>query len=246
MNKKIFILIAFIVFLSGCSSEVNISITDKFINEDVNIRFAENNSYTKDTFRKFIPLYYDEAIVDTMPDEKVKGVLYYEYGIRELSDEYIVNYKNSFSFSNYGKARTINSAFKSSFVSYDKKGNVLTISTDSEGIKLFNNYDDLKEVKVNITTNNEVLDNNADNINGNIYTWIFTKSKNDKSIYLKIDFNTEEKEEEEEEKETPVQEEKEEKKDKTSKSVVFIIIGSILAFLLFVIVANKINNRKYE
>lgn len=41
-------------------------------------------------------------------------------------------------------------------------------------------------MKINIRTNYKVLENNADSVNGNIYTWVFNKDSN-KSIDMLID-----------------------------------------------------------
>ena len=62
----------------------------------------------------------------------------------------------------------------------------LLIST-SKKFLCFNNYNNLDDVTVNITTKKEVYSNNADSVNGNTYTWYINKdTKDDASIQMVI------------------------------------------------------------
>ena len=79
------------------------------------------------------------------------------------------------------------------------------------------------ELVINIKTNNEVISNNADKVNGNVYTWIINKDNKDKvDIQIRISKHT-----------------------IYLKTIIYSIIGILFIVLLFVgyIFYNKFKNR---
>lgn len=197
MNKKIIILILFLFLLCGCSANVDLVVSDGGIEESVNITALEDNYLSKDqikgAFREFIPAYEADLqteIVDTMPDQKKPNIDYYTKNTTELSSGYIINYKYKFGLNDYVKSSTMKKAFSSSSIIKDPKENTLTLSTDSAGILLFKEYPNLTEIKVNIKAEYPVKENNADSVNNNVYTWVFTPDTK-KSIYILYDVKDE-------------------------------------------------------
>lgn len=187
MKKKVILLLSLIILLCGCSAEVNLEVTPSSIDENISIVTTANNVYTKDIilagFREYMPIYYSVEIPDTEPDEAVSGVQYYEHEREELNNGYKNIYSNKFEFGKYRFARSVNEAFRSVNIQNSSIQKQILISTDSGGMKLFNTFPELENVKVNIKTDYEVIKNNADSVNGNVYTWYFSKDTK-KSIYL--------------------------------------------------------------
>lgn len=186
---RILILIFMIFMMCGCTAEVNLNIGDGKINESVSITAYENVIYSKEmlrtAFRNYIPAYASDVIVDTMPDEEFPDIKYYDKNETDLGNGYLFNYKYIFDINEYEEARTVKNGFRSYNISYDRADNRLTLSTDNEGIIYFNDYPSLDEVIINIKTNYLVEDNNADRVDGNTYTWVFTKDSK-KSINMVI------------------------------------------------------------
>ena len=188
MKKKILILILLIFMISGCSVEVNVDISDNKIKESNDITIYQNAIYTKDilrtSFRNYIPIYASDLIVDTVPDQPFSDVLYYNKNTTDLGNGYRFNYSYDFDIDKYGDARTIKDGFRD--YSYSYRNDIISLSTDSEGLIYFNDYPLLEEVTINIKTDYLVEENNADKVNGNTYTWVFNKESK-KSIKIVVD-----------------------------------------------------------
>ena len=231
MKKKILTLILLIFMISGCSVEVNLDISDNKIKESNDITIYQNAIYTKEilrtSFRDYIPIYASNLIVDTVPDQPFSDVLYYNKNTTDLGNGYRFNYSYDFDIDKYGDARTIKDGFRD--YSYSYRNDIISLSTDSEGLIYFNDYPLLEEVTVNIETDYFVEENNADSVNGNTYTWVFNKDSK-KSIDIVID---------------------------TSKSgdrvlgivnvstlvTIGVVIGIILIILVLLLIRNRKNNK---
>ena len=188
MKKKILILILLIFMISGCSVEVNVDISDNKIKESNDITIYQNAIYTKDilrtSFRNYIPIYASDLIVDTVPDQPFSDVLYYNKNTTDLGNGYRFNYSYDFDIDKYGDARTIKDGFRD--YSYSYRNDIISLSTDNEGLIYFDEYPLLEEVTINIKTDYLVEENNADKVNGNTYTWVFNKESK-KSIKIVVD-----------------------------------------------------------
>ena len=195
MKIKILILVFIIFMMCGCSASVDIEIKDKKVFESVDITAYQNVIYTKEilnsSFRNYIPVYARDLIVDTLPDTPREGIKYYEKTTTDLGNGYKFNYKYTFGLDEYSEARTIKDGFRYYDFSYNDTNNTITISTDDNGLLYFNDYDQLDEVRINIKTNYFVESNNADEVNGNTYTWVFNKDSK-KSIKMTIDTDSSE------------------------------------------------------
>lgn len=195
MKIKILILVFIMFMMCGCSASVDIEIKDKKVFESVDITAYQNVIYTKEilntSFRNYIPVYARDLIVDTLPDTPREGIKYYEKTTTDLGNGYKFNYKYTFDIDEYSEARTIKDGFRYYDFSYNDTNNTITISTDDNGLLYFNDYDQLDEVRINIKTNYFVESNNADEVNGNTYTWVFNKDSK-KSIKMTIDTDSSE------------------------------------------------------
>lgn len=243
MKRKIFILIPLIFLLCGCSAEVNINIDEKMrVSESIDIKAYADEYYTQSqlekAFRQYVPIYAEEPIVDTMPDEKVSGVTYYNRHQNTLNNGYEFTYDYTFNFNNYNKARTVKGAFKSSTIQVNKKDQEILLSTDKNEILFFNEYPSLDNITINITTSYPAKENNADYINGNVYTWKFNKDTK-KNIYLLLDTSPTNK--------PNKVVENNEKKEETSivekymnKHPFLIAIIAILSFIMVICIISKV------
>lgn len=255
MKKKIILLISLVFLLCGCTAEVNIEIDNTIIKEDVSIAAFANEYLTKDqlssAFRTYIPAFAKDIIVDTMPDEKVRGVSYYDRTLKDLGTGYRFDYKYNFNFNNYESSRTVKEGFKSANVIVDNKEETILLSTSNGELMFFNQYPELSEVKVNITTSYDVKENNADYVNDNVYTWIFNKNEK-KNIYLLLDSKPKEEEEipstEKDPENTQVQEEEEDSAfvKFLNEHPFLVVVLSLLLFLIVVFIVSKMTKIKYR
>jgi len=256
--KKIIVLLALVVLLTGCSANVNIKVTSSGIEEEIIVNAYSDSTISKEeiakSFRKYMPVFNNVPLSDTEPDTNKKGIEYYSRRQNDLGSGYQYIYKYNYKFDDYKNARSISQGFKSKIIQRNSVDKNIMISTDSSGLKYFEQYSNLESVTINIQTSYKVLENNANYVNGNTYTWVMKKDTK-KSIYMLIeDPNADETYEEE-----PVEEEKPEPKpivpteeEEDSAFVKFfndnpIIIGiiGILGFFVLVLILSKVSKIKY-
>lgn len=179
--KKITMLLLLVILLTGCSAEVNVVINDTGINETITINDNSTTSYYN-----YVPVFYEDIFSDVEPDVKNEGITYYNKNITQGIDGYKINYNYKYTVDEYKRARSVKTSFQSFNIRESKVDEQLVISTSTGGIKYFDKYSNLDSVKINITPSYKVLENNADYVNGNVYTWVFTKNTK-KHIYMLLD-----------------------------------------------------------
>ena len=187
MKIKILILILVLLITCGCSADVTLNISNGQIEESVSINYYFNDVDTKELgqkhLKKYYPAFYNVVIVEE-EDIKNDGVEYYERILTDLGNGYNAKYKYKFDLLDYHKASTAKRAVKSLSILDDKKEKTITISTDSGGLLLFNNFPSLNNININIITSYKVVEHNADNVSGSLYTWNFSPGNNNKGIYI--------------------------------------------------------------
>lgn len=254
MGKKIIALLMLVFLLCGCTAKVDINIDKRNIDETITITDYANESFTKEQvlakYRKYMPVDKSTIIVDTEPDERKSRVDYYKRSVTDLGNGYNILYNYNFDYEEYFKARSLNTAFKSSFINYNKEENTITVSTDNEGTKLFEQYKELEKLQINISSSYPIIESNADSVNGNISTWNLSRDNN-KKIYIQYNtkLNQEQKDEEKEEEETipPSGSKEEEEKESipVGIAILYVLLG-VVGLILIVIIVGRIDSRKYR
>lgn len=253
MVKKIIALLMFVFLLCGCTAKVDINIDKRNIDETITITDFANESFTKEQvlakYRKYMPVDKSTVIVDTEPDERKSRVDYYKRSVTDLGNGYNILYNYNYDYEEYFNARSLNTAFKSSFINYNKEENVITISTDNEGTRLFDQHKELDKLQINISSSYPIIESNADSVDGMVSTWNLSRDNN-KKIYIK--YNTkvkqEQKEEKEEEEVNPPSGSKEEEKKESIPfgiAILYVLLG-VLGLIIIVIIVSKIDSRKYR
>lgn len=224
--KYLFILFVVIV-LTGCSVDYKLTINeDLSINEEViateytkviekktNLEGEEAINYLYDMFRKELPnekFYYDTI------NNMTKATVTESY-------ESFADFEESFS----------NDLFFP--LTYKKEKNIVTLSTP-QIMKLGNHYSRsliYDEVSITLVVPFKVLENNADRVRGNEYTWNIEKDKDLRKIKIKFDtsrgkngfsLNL--------------------KKKKIKINYGYVVTGVIVSIICLAILIITINNRK--
>lgn len=188
---KILLLVFSSLVISACSATYNLDIDKKLnLSENLNLSLSYNSDYDKlNEFDYYLPVNIksdDYSIFTTKHDD----VEYFD--IKKSSNAVDFSYK----YSNYvdiDSDRIINTCYDYFNVinKKDKDDNNRLILSTSKKFKCFDEYDNLDDVTVNITTKKKVYDNNADSVDGNTYTWhISEENKDNASINIIIDGST--------------------------------------------------------
>ena len=171
---KFVIIFIVIVLISGCSIDYSLFISDKYIDENINIVIddtAENRRYAYDEYE---PLHHSEDIHYQKSVDRKKGKInikmHYRYNLKEFIN-----------------ANSFNEGF------YDRN-----VRVDGDLIDVYlNNFSGFAadvDFDIKIKTNNKVIYNNANKVKNNTYIWHVTSKNKDKlNINIKIKKNEKEK-----------------------------------------------------
>lgn len=183
-KHKIVLLIVILLSLTGCSFEYNIKIDTNTISE-------ENIVYIPNTDKNNIKIEVEKLVSKYTGPTNSLGM--YKQEAIENNNNFGMSYKKT-----YDTLDDYNNSLSFS-ICYDnykliKEKDKIVIST-SKRFNCFNKYSELDDVTINIDSRLEVESSNADEVNGNIYTWNINKSNADnKPINIVLKPNTEQKE----------------------------------------------------
>lgn len=234
---KLIILIVMCFVLSGCSVDYNLEINESKIKENFIINDNISESTTAEDilsyYNKYYPVYIDEIEgVELESKEKLDNVNYYEKNYIIDSYGYHMTYNFNHELKNYYRSTLLVYAYSSRDISINN--NILTLQTKS-----MNNYirhNNLEKLTVNIKTDYKVIENNADLINDNVYTWYFTKENNaTKRLKMNIDLSTSKDEEELKEQENLDKQ----AKSKTNMIIIGIVILIYLGVMIYIVFKRK-------
>jgi hypothetical protein len=242
VKNKIIFLATFVLLTCGCSTEVNLNITSDYINEEIVISDNATLSITKDEikqeYRNYVPVYKDSEIYDEDPDEEAEGIEYYKRNLVEFSDGYKFTYSYNFPIKKYKNAASINYAFRSFSIIKDEENGTLTIMTDSNGLMYFNQYPRLDSLKINITTDMEVIETNGTLEHGT-YTWEFYENDYKKGVYIEMKLPTSE----EEVIENPSNIKEDNVEDSSNLGKAIILFLGFFVVLIVVIILTKFSKK---
>lgn len=221
-NIKIIILVLCLTFFTACTPEYNLDIKNGKVNETLIIGNVEDK-YNASSFNN----YY--AILD---EQKM---------YKQTFNNHTATYNYEYSFSKYNESNMVKSCYESFHLIEENDYYVLQtgLKFDCLSIQLGDYYSvGYDKLKVNIkVVDYEVLENNADSINGNTYSWIIDKTNyTNKPIILRF-------------KENKKIIKKEEKKSKDNSNIyifISIIIGMIIIGMIigiYVLSLNKKHNK---
>ena len=217
--KKLILLVLIVIMLTGCQSDFYIKIGEGKVEQNINIFLLNNNQKPYDLIRKSV----------YTVENDIEGLGYFT--IENSKESNPLNVSISYIISSYDFDYALSFCYDNQNISYIN--NILKIET-SNYFNCFDKYSIIDDVNINVTTGYKVLENNADKVDGNTYTWNITKS-NKKGIKLTLDTTVDE-----------IQEE-EIKKEKLNKNLIFIIIGTLVLFafgtVLFVFIKSNKNNK---
>ena len=210
---KIFILIIVAFLLCGCSGKYTLKInSDSTLEEIVDLKIIDDgNTYSKtmNLFEKYDVDNDNYTIIRNDDGIRIK----YNEKYKSLED-YILNsklYSQFFDNINFTRNDNVVDIRTSSKLKLD--------SNDSENI--VNDYN-VSSLKINIETPLQVIDNNADKVSNNKYTWNLSSKDTEKSIM--ISFN-------------PINK---------SDNYIYIIVISLIGFIIFIFIMIFLRRIKKE
>ena len=228
--KKIIFLSMVLFMLSGCTIKYDLDLTTpNTALETLEILETDSNNEYFSTIKNYAgnirTIYSDQ---DSDSYEKDPNLEY--YSIVNNSDDtkanLIINYP--FTTEEFANSNIINTCYEN--VIFYNTSDKIDIRTSNEFL-CFEKYISAQEVEVNIKTNEKILNNNADYVENNVYTWKIDKSNAyQKPIILSNIENS-------------IQEKTKEENTQLNLIIILSVIGAFVVAIIMVII-NK--NHKYK
>lgn len=190
--RQFIVLIGIILLLSGCTVDYDLNIDDDFVNE--NLSFVENDNSKLDTIRTYGTFWMDDISYRNLINEYMKMDIASTSDNKQFYDKQLIsnngvgmNLNSKFKLDNYSESKIAYNCYK--YFNVDSEDGIYTISTSKDFLCFNDDYPLLEQVNINITTKYKVLENNADSVNGNTYSWVINKRNADNSKII-IKFKT--------------------------------------------------------
>ena len=159
-NVKKILLIVTIFLLTGCTATYNLTIDEDVIKENVNVNIpTELIDEDELSFQ-----------VDNSDIVYFNGKQKYNTKLTNNYDKYLINYKFEHKLNDYSNSKFVIQCYQNTNLEETDDQIKLATSNEFKCIKMYDGVY-LNSAQINITTDLKVLENNADEINGNTYTW---------------------------------------------------------------------------
>lgn len=213
--KKLVLIVIFVFILTGCSSEYNLEISNSKIKENIKVEILDTDIpkavpgidvELNDRITPFIK--NDQYPLFNNTKEK------YKKSITKVGDLTTVTLKYTYTHNQFRNSNTLKTCFENASFKKTRKGYDLDLSGSFYCL-----YGD--SIKINVKTNNVVLNHNADKVSGNVYTWVIN-DENVKDVNIQLSLS---------------------KKSKVVTSLLYVIASGI--FLVLSILAYRFY-KKYK
>lgn len=196
LKKKFLILISIVFLISGCDITYNLDIYNGKFSENIKIIENDKSKWNSNVSTTTAQELYNSYKAKPIPissyspmipgtNEKLNDVLY--YNVNDLTNQKRIGmeYNYDMTQSQFNDSYFVRYAYNRFLVATIKDN--ITIST-GEKLKLFEQYNNLENVTINITTNHKVIKHNADKVDGDTYIWkVNRENADDKSLYFEVD-----------------------------------------------------------
>lgn len=167
MKKKILLFILCLFLTTGCDIEYDLNINNNSYDETITMSFLKSQNNYSD-----ISIYAENKTpITNNPDDNN----YYESKIEDNENYYDLIYHYKHDLDSFRQSYFLSNCYPDFDIEDNDKQIVLS---SGNTFMCFQGDDGLKadSVKVNIVTELKVLDNNADIVNGNTYTWTINEN----------------------------------------------------------------------
>lgn len=212
--KKYLLLFLVLLIVTGCNAKYDLEITNDTFSENIELKVDNSDVDEIEYFNN------NNLLTNSTTNNNV----YYEKTSENDGIYTLYNFKHTFTMDEY--QNSLASQFFSVFKVNEVDGYYTIIA---KNFQKYDGYDAVpEEYEINIKTNYNVINNNADKVNNNVYTWTINKTNyKNKSIILQYT--------------------KTEKKENIINKVIPIIISCVIGIIYYfvlVFIRNKENNER--
>ena len=161
MKKKLLIFLCIMFLITGCSVNYDLTIDNDSFSEDIDVNLVSERFIGDE--------YCNIPSVVSSTTEK------YDCNITNSGINYNIKYNYTYDLNSVNNGFFINRCY--SDVDIQDTGEKLLLSTGGYFDCIYmEDIGKVDNVNINIKTDLEVLNNNADSINGNVYTWVINET----------------------------------------------------------------------
>lgn len=234
--KKMLLIVLVSFMLCGCSVTYNLTIDENTIKEETLIHQDNSNLEELNALYLDKPVNYNVFVEDDDIESigKENDIYTRKFVARDGGID-VRYYYDKFNKDTIASSFAARKAFANVGYYYNKATNTIQLSTNN-GAKIFLEEPQLDSITVNITTSYNVRSHNATSVNGNTYTWNFSRDDNNRNIVFVMDIVKKDESEEKEDK----QDIKERQEDEDETSSWQLILAFIIGFIIVLFILFKV------
>jgi len=185
MKKRIIFISMLLLFTTGCTCEYNLTIKNDIYQEEISIMGDTAEEVAEFNKKWEIPTDKEEYGIGLDPSSQVEfSSDLYKYTLTGNT----LKFSHDFDREGYQNSSAVSNCYD--MLNVIEYGKNILISSSSRA-KCFDQNVNIDNIRVNITVDRPVTNNNADYINGDTYTWIISKNNaSTKSINMSLDNST--------------------------------------------------------
>jgi len=159
MKLKKYIIVFVLLLCCGCTAQYELDFNDKTISENLTVKYNRENE-TDEQIKQF----YEKAFY------AIGKEIYYNFdNSKSTKQNIVINYNYDYDTSNFNSSYFANSCFK--YFQFSSNEDKYYLFANGPYKCLTYEYTNIESLDIIITTNHNVLENNANEIKDNKYIW---------------------------------------------------------------------------
>ncbi|MBQ6539068.1 MAG: lipoprotein [Bacilli bacterium] len=188
MKKKLLLILVFVLVLTGCSNEYNLTINGDTISEEIISTIPNNEITTQTAEEKAAGIENDDQITPFINNDQYpftnNNKIKYKKDVSKNGLNTIVKLNYDYTVDNFKNSRVYNECFQKSVI--ERKDGYLRLAFLGEFSCLYGD-----SLTINVRTDRKVIDDTANDVDNNTYTWIINdNNENNVNIQMILDDNT--------------------------------------------------------
>ena len=185
MKKRIIFLIIVGLFLTGCTNQYNVTINGETISEEIISTIPSSDIVVQTEEEKAAGIEVDDPITPYIRDDQYPFInnnkIKYKKDVSKNGNNTIVKLNYDYTFDNFKKSRVYNECFEKSI--FERKDGYIRLAFMGEFYCLYGD-----SLDINISSDRKVLDDTANDVDNNVYTWVINESnQNNTNIQMILD-----------------------------------------------------------
>ncbi len=188
MKKKLLLILVFVLVLTGCSNEYNLTINGDTMSEEIISNIPSSDIFVQSDEERASGIESDDQLTPFINNDQYPFVNNtkekYKKVVSRTQSNTIVRLSYDYTLDNFKKSRVYNECFQKSIV--ERKDGYLRLAFLGQFNCLYGD-----SITVNVRTDRKVIDDTANEVDNNTYTWTINENNADNvNIQMVLDDDT--------------------------------------------------------